>query len=93
MTEQELQVAMVRMRLFDAAHADVLTHLETLTQLSRGTLVHALQAALRRAPHESDPMAAAALTVFDLWLEWQDGGIGVDYENFAVFVRKRTEPA
>lgn len=80
------------MRLFDAANADVLTHLETLTGLSRGTLVPALQAAL---DHETlpDKKPAAALQVFDLWLEWHElvkkdaGG----YENFAVYVRKRLE--
>lgn len=92
MTEQELQVAMVRMRLFDAAHADVLFHLETLTQLSRGTLAHALQHVMLHTK-DADPKAAAALTVFDLWLEWcelvkQDAG---GYENFAVFVRTRVK--
>lgn len=93
MTEAELQLATVRMRLFDAAHADVLSHLESLTQLSRGTLVHALQLALQVEQDKCDPKAAAALTVFDLWLEWaelvkQDAS---RYENFVVWMRQRLE--
>ena len=93
MTDQELQVATVRMRLFDAANADVLAHLETLTQLPREPLVRALEHALRHETSKSEPRGAAALTVFDLWLEWEPQVPHElrDYEKFPVFVRKRLE--
>lgn len=89
MTEQELQVAMVRMRLFDAAHAEVLEHLENLTKLSRGTLAHAMMAVPAGDTHPG-------IQVFHLWLEWgeqlakHDGYL---YENFAVYVRHKVQEA
>lgn len=87
----DLRVAEVRMRLFDAAHAVELTHLENLTGLPRGTLAHALMA----IPKVDKDVAGASLAVFDLWLEWEPmvRADASGYENFAVFVRNKVKQA
>lgn len=83
--ETELQVARARMKLLLAAHGPTIEALASETGISQGTMMHVVAVVL-----EVEPPTACAQTVLRLWDAWAKSlGQGDDYENFAVYVRRR----
>lgn len=85
LTHEERQVAETRMRLLLAAHGSSIDALSRETGIARGTMMHVVGVVL-----EAEPATDCARVILAHWHDWSKAlGQGGDYENFAVYIRRR----